>query len=188
MQSPKFPRRIWVLFKNILPLLGSNNTKPFFNKQDSNFTLAPKICLFLTTKEYIKIKPETKGGALLTKFKFSLGVIAEYSLAELRLEPRTSLREYKSQLSRLIYPLAGLCPIHRVFDRYFCFRSYSSDDHANDLALIRLRRKGDGSGLKFNDFVTPACVPTYDVPDKEGTTCIVAGWGNTGKDEETKAF
>ena len=60
-------------------------------------------------------------------------------------------------------------------------RSYSSDDHANDLALIRLRRKGDGSGLKFNDFVTPVCVPTYEIPDKEGTTCTVAGWGSTGK-------
>ena len=52
-------------------------------------------------------------------------------------------------------------------------------DYTHDLALVKLKRKGDGSGLEFSEFITPACLPSLDTPDKEGTVCKVSGWGKT---------
>ncbi len=53
---------------------------------------------------------------------------------------------------------------------------------SNDIALVKLRRKGDGSGIRFSDNVAPACLPD---PDDENTVfrpgmhCVIAGWGRT---------
>ena len=50
---------------------------------------------------------------------------------------------------------------------------------SNDLALIKIRRKGDGRGIQFSNQVAPACLPAYDSPQKSGTDCVVSGWGKT---------
>lgn len=50
---------------------------------------------------------------------------------------------------------------------------------SNDLALIKLRRKGHGGGIQFSDKVAPACLPPPDAAQKPGTECTIAGWGKT---------
>lgn len=60
--------------------------------------------------------------------------------------------------------------------------SCSSPTHgrySNDIALVKLRRKGNGNGIDFSANVAPACLPrshTYFHPETE---CIIAGWGKT---------
>ena len=53
--------------------------------------------------------------------------------------------------------------------------------HSNDVALIKIRRKGDGSGIVFSDRVAPACLPMHDTPQKPGTECVISGWGKTDR-------
>ena len=47
----------------------------------------------------------------------------------------------------------------------------------NDIAVIRIRRKGDGSGITFSEKVSPACLPRRAF--EEGKECFIAGWGKT---------
>ena len=79
----------------------------------------------------------------------------------------------KSGLDRYYNPVINMLEHKRCISSTaktsrLTFRSLNNKDHTNDLALIRLRRKGDGSGLKFNDYVTPASVQTQQIPDKDG--------------------
>ena len=57
--------------------------------------------------------------------------------------------------------------------------SYFSRDgiYNNDIAVIRIRRKGDGSGITFSEKVSPACLPRRAF--EEGKECFIAGWGKT---------
>ena len=48
---------------------------------------------------------------------------------------------------------------------------------SNDLALIKIRRKGDGSGIQFSDNVGPACLPSLETEQYGGLQCEVSGWG-----------
>ena len=62
----------------------------------------------------------------------------------------------------------------------FCSVFFSTEGrYSNDAALIRIRRKGDGSGINFTKNIAPACLPSHDTPAKPGTECFVAGWGKT---------
>jgi len=51
--------------------------------------------------------------------------------------------------------------------------------YSNDIALVKLRRKGNGLGIDFSEKVGPVCLPSYDSPQKPGTECVVSGWGKT---------
>ena len=64
-------------------------------------------------------------------------------------------------------------------------------DVKHDIALIKIRRKGDGTGIELSGksgLVRPACLPSRksDV-EKEANTCTIAGWGDTKskKDDES---
>ena len=56
-------------------------------------------------------------------------------------------------------------------------------DFKHDIALVRIRRKGDGSGINLSSksgLVRPACLPPKDSSTNEdGKLCTVAGWGIT---------
>ena len=57
------------------------------------------------------------------------------------------------------------------------FRLQTTGDISHDLALLKIQRKGDGSGIRLSNSVAPACLPREDTPQKPGTECIVSGWG-----------
>ena len=47
---------------------------------------------------------------------------------------------------------------------------------SNDLALIKIRRKG-ALGIDFTDNVGPACLPSEETEQPDGLQCEVSGWG-----------
>ena len=51
--------------------------------------------------------------------------------------------------------------------------------YSNDIALVKLRRKGNGKGIKFSANVAPACLPQSHTTFDPETECIIAGWGKT---------
>lgn len=55
--------------------------------------------------------------------------------------------------------------------------------YSNDIALVKIRRKGDGSGIRFSDNVAPACLPDKYSEFREGMHCVIAGWGKTESEE-----
>merc|ERR1719317_1128915 len=55
----------------------------------------------------------------------------------------------------------------------------SNGPYSHDIALIRLKRKGDGCGARFTSTVSPICLPDPWTVFSENTTCIVSGWGKT---------
>lgn len=61
----------------------------------------------------------------------------------------------------------------------FRFSSPIDGRFSNDVAVIKLRRKGDGSAIQFTDKVAPVCLPAHDAPQKSGTECYISGWGKT---------
>ena len=63
--------------------------------------------------------------------------------------------------------------VHPKWDLQFRYR------YSNDIALVKLRRKGNGQGIVFSEKVGPVCLPSYDSPQKPGTECVVSGWGKT---------
>ncbi len=59
--------------------------------------------------------------------------------------------------------------------------------YSNDIALVKLRRKGDRSGIRFSSNVAPACLPEKDLEFESGTDCVIAGWGKTqGKNRKLR--
>jgi hypothetical protein len=48
----------------------------------------------------------------------------------------------------------------------------------NDIALVKIH-SDDGEGIRFNDYVQPACLPTMDTSYRPGTLCHISGWGKT---------
>ena len=66
-----------------------------------------------------------------------------------------------------------IAPIN-IFNLFFLSRD---GIYNNDIAVIRIRRKGDGSGITFSEKVSPACLPRRAF--EEGKECFIAGWGKT---------
>ena len=50
----------------------------------------------------------------------------------------------------------------------------------NDIALVKIKPKSDGRGIRFGDRVVPVCLPsTNDIYDP-ALNCTVSGWGTLG--------
>ena len=56
-------------------------------------------------------------------------------------------------------------------------------DMKHDIALIKIRRKGDGSGIQLDNksgLVRPACLPSKTTNiENDANICSIAGWGET---------
>ena len=50
----------------------------------------------------------------------------------------------------------------------------------NDIAVVRVKAKSDGRGIRFGDRVVPACLPHSNVVYGDHLNCTVYGWGSTG--------
>jgi len=63
-------------------------------------------------------------------------------------------------------------------------------DVKNDIALIKIRRKGDGTGIELSGksgLVRPACLPSRNSEvEKDAGTCTIAGWGDTKAKKENE--
>ena len=62
-------------------------------------------------------------------------------------------------------------------------------DVRHDIALIKIRRKGDGTGIEVmgkSGFVRPACLPDQgNILEKDSDNdCKIAGWGDTHEKDE----
>ena len=51
--------------------------------------------------------------------------------------------------------------------------------YSHDIALLKLKTKGDGCGARYTKTVSPICLPDPWSKFSENTTCIVSGWGKT---------
>ncbi|KAL5019244.1 hypothetical protein ScPMuIL_004966 [Solemya velum] len=63
-------------------------------------------------------------------------------------------------------------------DQLIMHESYDDDDYDFDIALLKVKPK-DGHGIRFNDYVQPACLPDETTEYGDGTQCLVSGWGRT---------
>ncbi|XP_061170601.1 neurotrypsin-like [Saccostrea echinata] len=63
-------------------------------------------------------------------------------------------------------------------ERLYKHEKYNMQTFDNDIALIKIAAK-DGDGIKFNQYVQPACLPTETTAYNAGRKCFVSGWGNT---------
>ena len=76
--------------------------------------------------------------------------------------------------------MAKICSFFEICvtkDNFTFFSNYEDGMFSNDIALIKIRRKGDGAGIRFSDMVSPACLPAPDTPQDPGTDCVISGWG-----------
>jgi len=64
-------------------------------------------------------------------------------------------------------------------DQIWYHKGYQSGNnpYSNDLAMIKLRSKGDGSGVRFSREVSPICLPEYGADYRDGLHCVISGWG-----------
>ncbi|XP_078660616.1 neurotrypsin-like isoform X2 [Branchiostoma floridae x Branchiostoma belcheri] len=65
-----------------------------------------------------------------------------------------------------------------LIDDFFTY-FYDHDSTNNDIALIKLQRKG-GRCVKTGQFVNPICLPESENQFREGHPCYIAGWGSDG--------
>ncbi|KRY35750.1 Neurotrypsin [Trichinella spiralis] len=49
----------------------------------------------------------------------------------------------------------------------------------DDIAIIKLKSKND-SGILFNKYVQPICLPNADAAYPAGMKCVISGWGSMG--------
>ncbi|XP_059142663.1 serine protease 30-like [Physella acuta] len=72
------------------------------------------------------------------------------------------------------------------FDRvkFILHEDYKQDNTTmeNDIALLKILPK-DGRGIKFTDYVQPACLPNAETPYTPGEECIISGWGDMDGDD-----
>ena len=67
------------------------------------------------------------------------------------------------------------------------FFAFAEETHDYDIALLKVK-SDDGQGIKFNDYVQPACLPTSAAPYTAGTKCYISGWGGTGNGDSELSF
>ncbi|KAK9504979.1 hypothetical protein O3M35_009141 [Rhynocoris fuscipes] len=56
--------------------------------------------------------------------------------------------------------------------------------HSNDIALIKVKASSE-SGIDFNSFVQPICLPENSLTPQEGEWCTVTGWGAQKRDSDS---
>lgn len=56
------------------------------------------------------------------------------------------------------------------------FLNFPDGPHSNDIALIKVKASSE-SGIDFNSFVQPICLPENSLTPQEGEWCTVTGWG-----------
>lgn len=62
-------------------------------------------------------------------------------------------------------------------DQFHLHEKYQTEGpYSHDLALIKLRQKGDGAGVRFSSHVQPICLPTHH-HFKDDSQCVITGWG-----------
>jgi len=65
-------------------------------------------------------------------------------------------------------------------DRIWLHKDFQTEGpYSHDLALVRLRRKRDGSAVRFSPEVSPVCLPEHGSHYHEGLQCVISGWGKT---------
>ncbi|XP_059166149.1 serine protease 1-like [Physella acuta] len=65
-------------------------------------------------------------------------------------------------------------------ERILVHGKYDYKTVQNDIALLKVKPV-NGRGIRFNDFVQPACLPKINTPYRDGTTCIISGWGDVDR-------
>jgi len=55
---------------------------------------------------------------------------------------------------------------------------------SHDLAIVIIRRKAGGAGVRFSDSVAPVCLPDQGYRIQDGTSCVISGWGKLMHDAE----
>lgn len=58
---------------------------------------------------------------------------------------------------------------------------YSTITYDYDISLIKLKPNKRGTGIIFNDYVQPVCLPPDNLQNSPGTRCEISGWGSTGQ-------
>ena len=61
----------------------------------------------------------------------------------------------------------------------FIIKFRKQGPYSHDIALLKLKTKGDGCGARYTKTVSPICLPDPWSKFSENTTCIVSGWGKT---------
>ncbi|KAL5019249.1 hypothetical protein ScPMuIL_004971 [Solemya velum] len=63
-------------------------------------------------------------------------------------------------------------------DQMIMHELYDDDEYDFDIALLKVKPK-EGHGIRFNDYVQPACLPDEMTEYEDGTQCLISGWGKT---------
>jgi len=53
----------------------------------------------------------------------------------------------------------------------------SKGPHSHDIALIKIRSKGDGQGIRFSQEVQQICLPDREEYFGDNMQCVISGWG-----------
>jgi len=65
-------------------------------------------------------------------------------------------------------------------EKIWLHKDYQSEGpYSHDLALIKLKRKGDGSAVRFTPEVSPVCLPDHGYRYRDNLNCVISGWGKT---------
>ncbi|KAK3089728.1 hypothetical protein FSP39_005947 [Pinctada imbricata] len=57
--------------------------------------------------------------------------------------------------------------------------SYRDNSHDFDIALLKIKAI-NGRGIRFNNYVQPACLPSDSLTYSPNYDCFISGWGRTG--------
>ncbi|XP_023325019.1 cationic trypsin [Eurytemora carolleeae] len=65
-------------------------------------------------------------------------------------------------------------------EKVFRHKNYQSEGpYSHDIALIKLKSKGDGRGIRFSPEVQQICLPNPEDKIKDDLQCVISGWGKT---------
>ncbi|KAK3090315.1 hypothetical protein FSP39_010872, partial [Pinctada imbricata] len=63
-------------------------------------------------------------------------------------------------------------------DTLLIHESYDDDSYDFDIALLKIKPQ-NGRGIRFNDYVQPACLPSETSAYSQSYDCHISGWGKT---------
>ena len=56
-------------------------------------------------------------------------------------------------------------------------RKHPSVKESAEEAIVKIRKKAGGAGVRFSDSVAPVCLPGQGTRVQDGTSCVISGWG-----------